>query len=79
MTPEERSDAMKAKVADDARRFAPMQMRFQFGLWSDASEEGVEARKRQAWMEARTLAQQVGISLEYALYRRQAVKAAQKA
>jgi hypothetical protein len=64
MTPEERAASWAKRVEDDARKFAPMQMRFQFGLWSDTSPEGVESRKRQAWMEARTLAQQVGFSGE---------------
>lgn len=34
-------------------------MKFMFGLWSDTSKEGAESRKRQAWMEARALAQQL--------------------
>lgn len=64
MTPEERAVAFAQRVEEDARRFAPMQMRFQFGLWSDDTPEGAEARRRQAVMESGTFVSHVGFTGE---------------
>jgi len=62
LSPEERAQLIGARLQEQARKNAPVHVKFLFGLWADATAEGTAARKAQAIAEARSLAMQVGFT-----------------